>query len=82
MEVKPMSKRTWNFNPEADVWRCTWQDKYGTYGDMQHCLEMTDPYREHDASSPYRNRAEVIDVLAKFGSASGFWWSIEYDDEE
>jgi len=77
-----MHNREWNYPPEG-TWRCTWQDKkYGTWGTLPECLAMTDPYREHDTSSPYRNRAEVIDVLAKFGSASGFWWSIKFDDEE
>jgi hypothetical protein len=56
--------------------------KYGTWGDLEHCLEMTDPYRENDASSPYRSKSEVIDVLAKFGSAKGFWWSIEFDGDD
>ena len=77
-----MSNREWNFNPESDRWQCIWQDKYGTQGTLSECLEMTDPYREHDRSSLHRSESELIDVLAKFGSASGFWWKIWFDDSE
>ena len=77
-----MHNREWNYNPES-TWICTWQNKeYGTQGTLAECLEITAPYREHDRSSPYRNKDEVINVLAKFGSASGFWWSIEFDGDD
>jgi hypothetical protein len=77
MEVKAMSRRIWNYPPEAE-WICTWQQKYGIYGDLQHCLDATEPYREGDTKSLYRSKSEVVDVLAQFGEASGFWWSISF----
>jgi hypothetical protein len=72
-----MSKRTWNFNPEAE-WFCSWENKHGTWGNLQECLDFTQPYREGDTKSLYRSRSEIIDVLAKFGEASGNYWSISF----
>jgi hypothetical protein len=77
-----MNNRVWNYPPESSSWRCTWQDEYGTWGTLPQCLGFTDGYREYDSLSPYRSKSEVIDVLAKFGSAKGFWWSIEYDGDD
>jgi predicted MPP superfamily phosphohydrolase len=73
-----MANRVWNFNPEAE-WFASWENHHcGTYGELQYCLDCTEPYREEDTKSLYRSKSEVIDVLAQFGEASGNWWSISF----
>ena len=72
-----MNKRTWFYPPEAE-WQCIWENQYGTRGNLQECLDATEPYREGDIKSLYGSKSEVIDVLAQFGEASGNWWSISF----
>lgn len=66
-----------DFDPEGD-WGCSWQDKYGSGGNLDFCLDMVDGYLEGDN----RDINEVRYQLLKKGHASGFWWSIWYEGDD
>lgn len=59
-------------DPDGD-WDCFWQDKYGSGGDLDFCLDMVGGYIEDD-----RDMDQIIHQLITEGYASGFWWSISY----
>jgi hypothetical protein len=72
------SKRQKNdFDPEGS-WSCTWQDKYGSGGNLECCFDMVSGYIESDN----RSINEVQYQLLKEGHASGYWWSIWYEGDE
>lgn len=77
MSKSKSQKSQFDFNPEGD-WGCTWQDKYGSGGNLDDCLSMVSSHISYDNRDP----SEVRYQLLKEGHASGFWWSIWYEGDE
>jgi hypothetical protein len=79
-------KNQFDYDPEG-FWICTWQDKHGSGGNLESCLDMVGNCIDIDEC----NIDDVRYQLLKYGNASGFWWSIwhesnlegdEIDEEE
>ncbi|MFG3819619.1 hypothetical protein [Limnothrix redekei] len=74
---KGTKKSKFYFDPEGN-WGCLWEDKYGSGGNLESCLDMVSDYIESDDCDINQVRYQL---LAK-GHASGNWWSIWYEEVE
>lgn len=59
-----------------ETWRCGWQDKHGSSGDLEFCLRMIAPYIEGDNKTVDQVRKQCIAE----GRAKGDWWTVAYGD--
>jgi hypothetical protein len=71
------NSQQFDFNPEG-YWSCTWQDEYGSGGNLECCLDMVSGYIESDNCDINKVRYQLL----KEGHASGYWWSIRYEGHE
>ncbi len=74
----------WNssnkYSPD-DFWTCSWQDKYGSGGTLDECLDTVEGYIETDIELrqvDFRSLDEVRQECLRSGSAKGSWWSISW----